>query len=309
MKKVKNSINNFLKKIISFVLTQESGNSIGDSIYKFKIRNKRIFTSIYGTADDEDIFNTILQRIPGKTEILMIHSSLAGMMPMYTGNTNKLMNLLISYCQKENITLAMPAFRMGSNSQVIEHYKSGKNQFSVKETLSDMGMLSELFRRLPGVKRSFHPTHSICALGPLAEKLTGNHNLADTTFGEGTPFDEMIKHRTIILGIGVKSENALTQIHVVEDIMKDRFPIPLYTGVLPVTCVDESGKSFVYNLRIKNPDYTIDPGSLRKILRRIKNMDWTYRGIPFFTANAKVVTDTFIEAAEKGETMYKKRKY
>lgn len=305
---VKNPLSDFAKKIISFVLTQESGNSIGDSIYKFKIRNKWIFTSIYGTVDDEEIFKTIFQRIPGKIDIIMVHSSLAGMMPMYIGNINKLMNMLISYCKENNITLAMPAFVMGSNAQVIEHYKNGKNQFSVNKTVSEMGMLSELFRRTPGVKRSIHPANSICALGPLSDELTRNHHRAETTFGEGTPFGEMIKYKTVITGIGIKSENALTQIHSVEDILKDRFPIPLYTGVLPVTCLNESGNTIIYNLRIKNPDYMIDPRSLRQILKRIKKMDWRYKGIPFFLTKADVVTKTFIEAAKNGKTMYKKRK-
>jgi aminoglycoside 3-N-acetyltransferase len=304
---VKNFISDIIKKIISLVLTQQTGNSVGESIYKFKIKNKRLLRLLYGTAEDEDVFKNILQRIDGRSEILMVHSSLAGMMPMYSGNISKLLSKLIAYCKENDITLAMPAFLMGSNYQVTERYKNGKNIFDVTKTVSEMGMLSELFRRTPGVKRSIHPTHSICALGPLAENLTGNHHLADTTFGEGTPFDEMIKHKTIILGIGTKSENALTQIHTVEDILKERFPVPLYTGMIPVTCFNETGKPSVYNLRIKNPDYTIDPVSMRKILRRIKNMDWTYKGIPFFSVEAKVVTDTFIEAAENGETMYKKK--
>ena len=304
---MKNLISDFIKKIISLVLTQQTGNTVSESIYKFKIKNKRLFSLLYGTAEDEDVFKNILQRIDSRSEILMVHSSLAGMMPMYNGNISKLLSKLIAYCKENDITLAMPSFLIGSNYQVIERYKNGKSTFDITKTVSEMGMLSELFRRTPGVKRSIHPTHSICALGPLAENLTRNHHLADTTFGEGTPFDEMIKHKTIILGIGTKSENALTQIHAVEDILKDGFPVPLYTGIIPVTCFNETGKSSVYNLRIKNPDYTIDPVSLRKILRRIKNMDWTYKGIPFFSVEAKVVTDTFIEAAENGETMYKKK--
>ena len=295
------------KIIISLALTQQTGNTVNESIYKFKIKNKWLFRLLYGTAEDEEVFKNILQRIDGRFEILMVHSSLAGMMPMYSGNISKLLTLLLAYCKEKNITLAMPAFLMGSNYQVIERYKNGKNTFDIAKTFSEMGMLSELFRMNPEVKRSIHPTHSICALGPLAENLTGNHHLADTTFGEGTPFDEMIKHRTIILGIGLKSKNALTQIHAVEDIMKDRFPIPLYTGMIPVTCYNETGKPSVYNLRIRNQDYTFDLVSQRRILRRIKNMDWTYKGIPFFSVEAKVVTDTFIEAAENGETMYKKK--
>ena len=143
---------------------------------------------------------------------------------------------------------------MGSNFQAKKYYENGKNIFDVRKTFSEMGILSEMFRRTKDVKRSIHPTHSICALGPLADELTRNHHLSDTTFGEGTPFGEMIKYRTIILGIGIKS-HSLTQVHSVEDIMKDKFPIPLITDTLPVTCLDESGNTITYNLRIKNSKY------------------------------------------------------
>jgi len=37
-------------------------------------------------------------------------------------------------------------------------------------------------------------------------------------------------------------------------------------------------------------------------------MEWTYKGIPFLLAQADVVTKTIIEAARKGQTIYKKGK-
>lgn len=305
---MKNFFYNFVRKVISILLTQETGNTIHVSLFKFKNRHKWISRLLYGTANDEEIFNNILQKLDGKFEILMIHSSFNGMIPMYTGNLSKLLYMILSYCKQNNVTLAMPTFFLGSNYQAKEHYKSGKHVFDVRKTVSEMGMLSELFRRTPNVKRSIHPTHSICALGPLADKLTRNHHLADTTFGEGTPFEEMIKYGTMILGIGTKSDQALTQIHSVEDIMKSKFPIPLYSDILPVTCFDELGNTLIYSLRIKNPEYTIDPKSFREILKRTKKMDWTYKGIPFFLTQANVVTETFVEAAGNGKTIYKKRK-
>ena len=143
-------------------------------------------------------------------------------------------------------------------------------------------------------------------LVPLADEITRNHHLAGTTCGEGTPFGEMIKYRTLILGIGAKA-NSLTQVHSAEDIMKDKFPIPLFTDTLSVNCLDESGNTIIYKLRIKNPEYVIDARSFRRIIKRAKIAKWTYKGIPFFLTQACDVTETFIEAAKNGETIYRER--
>ncbi|NJS39886.1 MAG: AAC(3) family N-acetyltransferase [Rhodobacteraceae bacterium] len=61
------------------------------------------------------------------------------------------------------------------------------HNFDAKRTPSEMGLLTELFRRAPGAKRSLHPTHSVTALGPLAEQLTATHHQATTPSGRGTP--------------------------------------------------------------------------------------------------------------------------
>jgi neutral ceramidase len=64
-------------------------------------------------------------------------------------------------------------------------------------SLSEMGPFSEFFRKQAGVLRSHSPTHSIAALGPLAEKLVAGHRLAlgrptpwgEGPFGLGSPWD------------------------------------------------------------------------------------------------------------------------
>jgi len=296
-----------LRILISLVLTQESGNTVNASLYKFKNKHKWFFRLIYGTANDEEIFNNILQKLDGKFDILMVHSSLNDMVPMYTGSLNKLLAIILSYCKQNNITLAMPTFFSGSNWEAKEYYENGKHIFNVKKTFSQMGMLSELFRRTPNVRRSIHPTHSICALGPLADVLTKNHHQADTTFGEGTPFGEVIKYRTIILGIGTKSPQPLTQVNSAPDIMKNEFPITLYSEMIPVTCVDETGNNIIYNLRIRKREFKIDRKTVKNILRK-KVIEWTYKGIPLLLAQSDIVNESIIQAARNGQTIYKKRK-
>ncbi len=302
---MRNPLYNFLRIVISIVFTQKTGNTIHASLFKFKNKYTWFYRSLYGTTDDEDIFNHILKKLDGKFDILMIHSSFNNMIPMYTGNLNKLISMIISYCERKNITLVMPAFFDGTNYQAKEYYENGKHAFDVNKTISGTGLLSELFRRTANVKRSIHPTHSICAVGPLADKLVGSHHLADTTFGEGTPFFEMIKYRTMILGLGTEGDESGTQIHSAEDIMKEKFPITLYSDIIHVTCIDEKENKISYNLRVRKGKYTYDSEVIHKIFGRIAK-EWTYKGIPFFLTEAKAVTEAFLEAAKKGQTIYKR---
>ena len=302
---MKNSLKNFIRILISIVLTQETGNTIHLSLFRFRNKHKRIYRLIYGKASNENILDCISGKLDGKFDILMIHSSLNDMIPMYIGNPGELLSMLVTYCRRNNITLAMPTFFDGSNLQAKKYYENGKNKFDVRKTFSGTGILSEMFRKTKDVKRSIHPTHSVCALGPLADELTKNHHLSITTCGDGTPFGEMIKYRTMILGIGAKVD-ALTQVHSTEDIMKDKFPVPLFTDTLPITCLDELGNAIIYNLRIKNPEYAIDERVFYSILKRVKVIEWTYKGIPFFLTEANAVTETFIEAARNGLTIYKR---
>ena len=304
---MKNIIINILRKTVSIVLTQEIGNTISESFYKFKNKNSWVFRLIYGKASDEEIFKNILQKLDFKYDILMLHSSLNNMVPMYIGDINKLLKMVLTYCEQNNITLAMPTFFSGSNWEAREFYESGKHVFNVRKTFSQMGMLSELFRRTAKVKRSLHPTHSICALGPLADELTKNHHLSDTTFGEGTPFVTMIKYKTIILGIGTKSPQPLTIVNVAPDIMKSEFPLALYSEQIPVTCIDETGNTIIYKLNIRQQNYKIHRKTVKKIVKK-KVLEWTYKGIPLLIAHADEVNDSIIAAAKNGQTIYEKKK-
>ncbi len=51
----------------------------------------------------------------------------------------------------------------------------GKPAYDAARTPSTVGSITEVFRKLDGVWRSLHPTHSMAARGPLAEALTAGH--------------------------------------------------------------------------------------------------------------------------------------
>ncbi len=52
--------------------------------------------------------------------------------------------------------------------------------FDHEKMPSNVGAISEAFRRSHGVVRSVHPPHSVCAMGPLAAELTADHPMDRT---------------------------------------------------------------------------------------------------------------------------------
>lgn len=296
----------FIYNLLRKFLSQESRNKLKSSLFKLKVKNKKLLQFVYGVAGDDELFDHLVKKLGDNYDILMIHSSFNNMLPMYIGNLKKFLNKLVAYCDKNSITLAMPAFFFGAeNFDPAKYYE--ENEFNVISTHSQMGILTELFRHMPDVKRSIHPTHSVCAYGKLAEKITKDHHLADTSCGIGTPFGYMYEYRTKILGLGTKYYRTLTQIHLAEDILKENFPVTLkYEKIIPITCIDADGNKFIYSLPVNQSNYTRDASRVKKILTKKELKVWKYKGILLFLTEAKAVTDVFIDAARRGETIYRK---
>ena len=120
-------------------------------------------------------------------------------------------------------TLAMPAFPI---SGLASEYLSS-NTFNVAKSPSQTGLVTELFRRTNGVLRSLHPTHSVCAKGRLSGWLLGEHHLNIRPFGQHSPFAKLSEAGGQILLLGVDT-SVLTQVHVIEDKLRDRFPVSVY---------------------------------------------------------------------------------
>ena len=51
-----------------------------------------------------------------------------------------------------------------------------------------IGLMPRVFWKRPGVERSENPTHSVCAWGRLAHRLTVGHAMDDTAVGPHSPF-------------------------------------------------------------------------------------------------------------------------
>ena len=282
--------------------TQETRSSLKKWQGHARKRVNRLLPILYGTYTAKELVGDLKRRLPEDFEILMVHSAFDRLLPMYTGSALDLLRELMDFCGRDR-TLAMPAFMLGGRLYDKASYFSNHN-FDIKRTPSEMGLLSELMRRTPGVVRSLHPSHSICAIGPLAEKLTADHHLATTRTGKGTPFEFMTKHRTSIAGLGIEYFRCLTHTLTVIDMMDGAYPVELQRRPIPVTMIDSQGNRIPYSLIIpegaKPPDNTL----LRSLLSEDELIEWSFHGTAMFATQAKVVTERLMEAAGNGITVY-----
>jgi len=301
-----------LYNVLRRFLSQSSRNRLKKILYKIKNKFKRLILFYYGTVDNDELICHIESKLGNDFEILMIHSSYDNMQPMYIGNPSDFIKRLVNYCNKSRITLVMPAFFFGKGGNDIidaANYYHKTPVIDLNKTYSQMGFLTEIFRRYPGVKRSIHPTHSVCALGPLADEVVRSHHLSNNPYGSGTPFGVMAEHKTKIFGIGTRYYRVLTQAHTAEELMGESFPIHFnYEESILINCISINGKEIKYNFAVRSKEFRIDAIALKKILDDIGIQTWKFKGIPFFVTEAKLVTDTLIHAAKKGKTIYRKIK-
>jgi aminoglycoside N3'-acetyltransferase len=125
----------------------------------------------------------------------------------------------------ERGTVVMPAFPMSGWSQ--DYLDEGK-LFDSRRTPSQSGLLTEVFRRMPGTERSLHPTHSVAARGARARAVTDGHERCATPFDESSPFQHMLDGGGEVLTIGTFP--ALTFRHLADHLIRDRIGVPIYSG-------------------------------------------------------------------------------
>jgi len=127
-----------------------------------------LYRARYGTFGTDELGDELARHLPPDTEIVMVHSSLDGLQPMYSGDFREVLDALIDLCGTHR-TLAMPAFFFGGRTLDPIAYFRERPVFDVRRQPSETGLLTELFRRRKGVRRSLHPVHSVIALGPQAD--------------------------------------------------------------------------------------------------------------------------------------------
>lgn len=198
----------------------------------------------------------------------------------------------------EQGTLAMPAIpSIGQVSGAL---------FEVKRTPSAAGLLTEVFRRYPGVSRSINLNHSVCALGPNADFLLRDHQRSETSWDQYSPYYRLreIEDAWIVgLGVGHRLKVA-TSLHCVESALcrENAYYRKLF---LQEVCYDYKGlNGLVGHHCYKTRRGQIYTPKLAKYFTPDELVEETVQGLEVYAIRARTLIDKAIALGREGKTMY-----
>ncbi|MDZ7782394.1 MAG: AAC(3) family N-acetyltransferase [Halioglobus sp.] len=194
---------------------------------KARKRAAPLMRLIYGNFTTAQLIADIDAHLDRDWDILMVHSSVNNLSPLHDGNAMELLKALMEYVGPDR-TLVMPAFNFGDDGEGARDMLRRTGRLDLRRAPSQMGLMTELFRRSRGVVQSRHPISRVAAIGPRAADLVAGHDRTPSGMGPGSPFDYMARHNAQILGIG-KSFQVMTQVHHVESLLADDWPAPTIT--------------------------------------------------------------------------------
>jgi aminoglycoside 3-N-acetyltransferase len=211
------------------------------------------YLRLFRAFGPEDLL-THLRRLglkPGNR--ILVHSSF-GQFGGFRGTPS---DVIATLCRAVGPHGAVMMPTMPFSGLAIDYARSGA-VLDVRRTPSKMGVLSEVFRRTPGVVRSVHPTHPVAIWGADAETLAQGHADSHTPCGAGSPFHKLLETRGRILFLGTDIFS-LTFLHTLEEIYEPRLPrSPFTTEVFHLSTRDASGALRTTDTRL------FDPGVARR---------------------------------------------
>jgi len=137
---------------------------------------------------------------------LLVHSSMKSL-GQVDGGADMVLDVLSDY-MKDGL-LVLP-------THTWSHINAENPRFYVEESPVCVGILPELFRKRPGVVRSWHPTHSVAALGRDAHAFTNSDHHFDTPCARGSSWGKLLDRQATIMLVGVDLKRN-TFIHGVEE--------------------------------------------------------------------------------------------
>lgn len=153
------------------------------------------------TVAKNDIKNAALALGIKKGDIVLIHSSFKSM-GYVEGGAEAVISGFLDALGTEG-TLVLPTFCQKNFEKAYETWHIDKE--------SDVGYLTNYFRKREGSIRSDQATHSVAACGKLAKELTKTHghthkrfgNMGDTPFSADSPWEKMYTQNAKIVLLGV----------------------------------------------------------------------------------------------------------
>jgi aminoglycoside 3-N-acetyltransferase len=238
-----------------------------------------------------------------KGDTIFLHSSLGQLRLNF--DVEGAIDIILSILG-QNGTVVVPTFPYKGSEQFLKH----KEVFSVRETESGVGLLTEKLRKRKNARRSLHPIKSCAAIGKNAEYLLSYHYKSSLPYDHYSPFYRLIDLNAKIVGLGVSSWIFSFQ-HCVPDTFEP-YPVKIHSDTLyQVKCldVDTSEKiiSTPYDLVdvIEQRNYSF----IRQYYTKNEWHDFNYDRRNFYVVDSYRYYKKCVDLASKGITMYPRHLY
>lgn len=110
--------------------------------------------------------------------------------------------------------------------------------FDMRNTKSGMGILTNVFSKMPDVYMSKHPTKAVCVWGKNAEYIASDHDKATTPFYWDSPYGKYFKIHSKSVGLGVTH---IPIFHAIEDILSSSYDFFYQKNVFTLKVIDKNG--------------------------------------------------------------------
>ncbi len=268
---------------------------------------KLIFKKKYSS---QDILQKMIEMGMRPGDVVFIHASMKEFYN-FQGTPEELIHVIIDYLGKDG-TLAMPAYPknfLGTTKKCLtENYKglSDEVMFDVKATPTGAGYLAEVFRKMPGVKRSINLQHSVCAIGKQADYLISEHHLSETCWDKKSPYYKLVLLDAKVFSFGLPYFLS-TVIHCTDSLLYGKYEFYEYFFRRSITYNyrDAAGNIGTHTMK------TQDSGKRRNKKKMIKkyfpksqfHFD-RISNLRIELVSAKYTHERFLELAEQGIVMY-----
>ncbi|MBP1756632.1 MAG: aminoglycoside N(3)-acetyltransferase [Firmicutes bacterium] len=154
----------------------------------------------------QDIIGDLVNMGIHSTDTLLIHSSMKAIGEV-DGGADTVIDAIMEY-MKQGLLI----FPTHTWEQINDEYRV----FKVATEPSCVGLLTNLFMKRPGVLRSWHPTHSVAAIGEEAEEYISGEEYSDTPCPRSGCWGKLYDRGAKILFLGC-SPKKNTYLHGVEE--------------------------------------------------------------------------------------------
>lgn len=193
-------------------------------------------------------------------------------------------------------TLVMPAFPLNANPN---------NVLNIDTAAASTGLLTELFRRQRGVLRSINLTASVCAHGPLAEYLVGDHHREHFPWGKQSPYFRLgdIDAKLVTFGLP-QYVSEFTPVHCVECILYDEMPYfqRVFDGTITYRWCRRNGELGEHTIlrRIGR----INERAFGGLFNDVETVSLRASNLKAFSIDAKIAISRSIDLGRRGITVY-----